>query len=56
MILKFSQTMRFLSARLAACQSNHRKRPTVQNADPIASILSQSKGYFCLHEPFLFQK
>ena len=35
---------------------NHRKQPTAQTADPMASILSQSKGYFHLHEPLLFRK
>ena len=40
---------------LPASQPNHRKHPTTQTtAGPTASILSQSKGYFYLHKPFLF--
>ena len=38
----------------SACQPDHRKLPTAQTAGPIASILSQSKRYFCPHVPFLF--
>ena len=35
---------------------DHRKWPTAQTTGSIASILSQNKGYFRLHEPFMFQK
>ena len=41
---------------LPASLPDHSKQPTAQTAGPIASILSQSKGYFHLHKPFLFQK
>ena len=36
------------------CLPVHNNRPTVLNTGHKASILSQCKVYFCLHEPFLF--